>query len=67
MSTYLYTWAVGDFGYFEAETERRYHGKRLPVKVYATKGLEEQGRYALEHAWKMIDLLSEVGSSCQLL
>ncbi|KAK5123334.1 hypothetical protein LTR85_002765 [Meristemomyces frigidus] len=60
MSTYLYTWAVGDFGYVEAETERRYTGKRLPVRVHTTKGLEEQGRYALEHAWKIIDLLSEL-------
>ncbi|RDW62077.1 peptidase M1 alanine aminopeptidase A4 hydrolase [Coleophoma cylindrospora] len=60
MSTYLYTWAFGNFGYVEAETERRYNGKRLPVRVYTTKGLEEQGRYALEHAWKFIDLLSEI-------
>ncbi|KAK6402629.1 hypothetical protein LTR81_022350 [Elasticomyces elasticus] len=59
MSTYLYTWAVGDFGYVEAKTERKYNGKPLPVRVYTTKGLEEQGRYALEHAWKIIDLLSE--------
>ena len=65
MSTYLYTWAVGDFGYVEAETERRYSGRRLPVRVYTTKGLEEQGRYALEHAWKIIDLLSEVRTSSQ--
>jgi aminopeptidase N len=67
MSTYLYTWAFGDFGYVEAETERRYNGKRLPVRVYTTKGLEEQGRYALEHAWKIIDLLSEVSTSGQVL
>jgi aminopeptidase N len=67
MSTYLYTWAFGDFGYVEAETEREYNGKRLPVRVYATKGLEEQGRYALEHARKFIDLLSEVSTSGQVL
>lgn len=66
MSTYLYTWAVGDFGYVEAETERSYAGRRLPVRVYTTKGLEEQGRYALEHAWKIIDSLSEVSSLSQL-
>ncbi|KAK6401076.1 hypothetical protein LTR81_023729 [Elasticomyces elasticus] len=59
MSTYLYTWAVGDFEYVEAKTERKYNGKPLRVRVYTTKSLEEQGRYALEHAWKIIDLLSE--------
>ena len=70
MSTYLYTWAFGDFAYVEAETEKKYNGKRLPVRVYTTKGLEEQGRYALEHAWKIIDLLSEVstlGSFCKTM
>jgi aminopeptidase N len=60
MSTYLYTWAVGDFGYIAAETARMYNGKPLPVRVYTTKGLEEQGRLALEYAWRVIDLLSEV-------
>lgn len=63
MSTYLYTWAFGDFAYVEAETQRSYNGKPLPVRVYATKGSEEQGRYALDHAWKIIDVLSEVSTS----
>ncbi|KAF4589807.1 aminopeptidase 2 [Ophiocordyceps camponoti-floridani] len=60
MSTYLLAWAVGDFKYVEALTERRYNGKRLPVRVYATRGLEEQGRWALEHAHKIIDFFSTV-------
>ncbi|KAI1325932.1 peptidase family M1 [Xylariaceae sp. FL0255] len=59
MSTYLLAWAVGDFEYVEAFTERRYNGKQLPVRVYTTRGLKEQGRYALEHAPKTIDLFSE--------
>ncbi|KAI8630705.1 peptidase family M1 [Xylariaceae sp. FL1651] len=59
MSTYLLAWAVGDFEYVEAFTERRYNGKQIPVRVYSTRGLKEQGRWALEHAPKTIDLFSE--------
>ena len=59
MSTYLAAWAVGDFTYVEAFTERKYNGKNLPVRVYTTRGLEEQGRFALEHAHKIVDLFSE--------
>ncbi|KAK6070952.1 peptidase family M1 [Seiridium cupressi] len=59
MSTYLLAWAVGDFEYIEALTERRYNGKQIPVRVYTTRGLKEQGRWALEHAPKTIDLFSE--------
>ncbi|KAI2631762.1 peptidase family M1 [Xylaria nigripes] len=59
MSTYLLAWAVGDFEYVESHTERLYNGKKLPVRVYTTRGLKEQGRWALEHAPKTIDLFSE--------
>ncbi|ETS77466.1 hypothetical protein PFICI_11340 [Pestalotiopsis fici W106-1] len=59
MSTYLLAWAVGDFEYIEALTDRRYNGKQIPVRVYTTRGLKEQGRWALEHAPKTIDLFSE--------
>lgn len=59
MSTYLLAWAVGDFEYIEALTERRYNGKQIPVRVYTTRGLKEQGQWALEHAPKTIDLFSE--------
>ncbi|KIV98469.1 uncharacterized protein PV09_09722 [Verruconis gallopava] len=60
MSTYLLAWAVGDFEYVEDFTKRKYNGKNLPVRVYTTRGLEEQGRYALEHAPKIIDYFSEI-------
>jgi aminopeptidase N len=60
MSTYLLAWAVGDFEYVEAFTDRRYNGKQIPVRVYTTRGLKEQGRWALEHAPKIIDYFSEV-------
>ncbi|KAI1809865.1 peptidase family M1-domain-containing protein [Poronia punctata] len=59
MSTYLLAWAVGDFEYLEAFTDRKYNGKPIPVRVYTTRGLKEQGRWALEHAPKTIDLFSE--------
>ncbi|KAI0389382.1 peptidase family M1 [Xylariaceae sp. FL0594] len=59
MSTYLLAWAVGDFEYIEAFTERKYNGKQIPVRVYTTRGLKEQGHWALEHAPKTIDLFSE--------
>ncbi|ERS96566.1 uncharacterized protein SPSK_01011 [Sporothrix schenckii 1099-18] len=59
MSTYLLAWAVGDFEYIEALTDRRYDGKQIPVRVYTTRGLKEQGRWALEHAPKYIDFFSE--------
>ncbi|KAJ6783630.1 hypothetical protein PWT90_11006 [Aphanocladium album] len=60
MSTYLLAWAVGDFEYVEAFTDRRYNGKQLPVRVYTTRGLKEQGRWALEHTPQTIDFFSEI-------
>jgi aminopeptidase N len=60
MSSYLLAWAVGDFEYVEAHTDRRYNGKQIPVRVYTTRGLKEQGRWALEHAPKVIDYFSEI-------
>lgn len=60
MSTYLLAWAVGDFEYVEAFTKRKYNGKSMPVRVYTTRGLKEQGRYALEHAHQTVDYFSEI-------
>ncbi|EED15112.1 aminopeptidase, putative [Talaromyces stipitatus ATCC 10500] len=60
MSTYLLAWAVGDFGYVEAKTERKYNGASIPVRVYTTRGLEDQARYALECAHKTVDYFSEL-------
>ncbi|RMZ87884.1 hypothetical protein DV736_g4889, partial [Chaetothyriales sp. CBS 134916] len=60
MSTYLAAWAVGDFEYVEALTERKYKGKSIPVRVYTTRGLKEQGRFALEHAHKTLDYFSDI-------
>ena len=60
MSTYLAAWAIGDFEYVEDFTHRKYNGKNLPVRVYTTRGLKEQGRFALEHAHKTLDYFSEI-------
>ena len=60
MSTYLLAWAVGDLDYVETLTKRKYAGKNLPVRVYTTKGLKEQARFALENAHKILDFYSEV-------
>lgn len=60
MSTYLLTWAFGDFEYVEAFTKRKYKGKKLPVRVYTTRGLKSQAQYALDHAPQIIDYYSEI-------
>nr|POF11405.1 aminopeptidase 1 [Quercus suber] len=60
MSTYLLAWAFGDFEYVEEFTQRKYNGKHLPVRVYTTRGLKDQGRLALDAAHKIVDLYSEV-------
>ncbi|KAL5114216.1 hypothetical protein ACEQ8H_007918 [Pleosporales sp. CAS-2024a] len=60
MSTYLLAWAIGDFEYTEAFTERKYNGKNMPVRVYTTRGLKEQGRFALDNCHKVVDYFSEV-------
>ncbi|KAF1731508.1 Alanine/arginine aminopeptidase [Beauveria bassiana] len=59
MSTYLLAWAVGDLKYIETWTEREYRGSKIPVRFYATAGLEQQGRFAIEEAVKVMDFFSE--------
>ncbi|EER40511.1 aminopeptidase [Histoplasma capsulatum H143] len=60
MSTYLLAWAVGDFEYVEAKTERKYNGVNIPVRVYTTRGLKEQARFAAGYAHRIIDYFSEI-------
>jgi len=38
----------------------RYNGKQLPVRVYTTRGLKDQGKLALESAHQVVDYFSEV-------
>lgn len=60
MSTYLLAWAFGDFEYVEGFTQREYQGKQLPCRVYTTRGLKEQGRFALENCHQVVDYFSEI-------
>ncbi|QIX02058.1 hypothetical protein AMS68_007575 [Peltaster fructicola] len=60
MSTYLLAWAFGDFEYVEDFTRRKYNGKNLPVRVYTTRGLKDQGKLALESAHQIVDYYSEI-------
>ena len=60
MSTYLLAWAFGDFEYVEAFTRRKYNGEQLPVRVYTTRGLKEQGRFGLDNAHQIVDYFSEI-------
>ena len=60
MSTYLLAFAFGDFDYLEASTERQYNGKNIPVRVYTTRGLQDQGQWGLEHTHKIVDYYSEI-------
>ena len=60
MSTYLLAWAIGDFEYVEAFTQRKYRGKNIPVRAYTTRGLKEQARFALECAHRTVDYFSEI-------
>ncbi|KAK6341017.1 hypothetical protein TWF696_009328 [Orbilia brochopaga] len=60
MSTYLLAWACGEFEFVETYTKREYNGATIPVRVYTTKGLKEQGQFALENAAKIVDFYSEV-------
>lgn len=50
---------MGDFDYVEAFTEREYQAKRLPVRVYATRGLTARCHFALDHAVRSLDLLTQ--------
>lgn len=67
MSTYLLAWAVGDFGYVEDLTKRKYNGMRIPVRFYSTRGLEEQGRFGLVNACQILDYYSEVASTMRMI
>jgi aminopeptidase N len=67
-SEQLYAWACGEFEYIEAFTDHEYEGRgKLPVRVYTTKGLVEQGRFALENARQIVDYFSEVVTRIELV
>ncbi|CDK29653.1 unnamed protein product [Kuraishia capsulata CBS 1993] len=50
VSTYLVAFIVGDLKYIEAD-----YKYRIPVRVYTTPGLEDQGRFSVELAAKTLE------------
>src|ERR1019366_247502 len=52
--------ATFDFEIVEDFTKRKYNGKNMPVRVYTTRGLKEQGRWALLNCHQVVDYFSEV-------
>jgi puromycin-sensitive aminopeptidase len=49
MSTYLLAWVLGDLDYIEDKTE-----EGIIVRVYGPRGMQEQGRFALSVATRVI-------------
>lgn len=75
MSTYLVAWAIGEFDFIEALTEKSIYPTltnysvedgssseqgKMPVRVYTAKGKAHQGKFALDVALKVIDLFSQL-------
>ncbi|KAL7749431.1 hypothetical protein RI367_005302 [Sorochytrium milnesiophthora] len=61
MSSYLLAFAVGEFEYIEDHTNvTAYLPKSVKVRVYTTKGLSHQGRFALGVAVRALEYFSEI-------
>ncbi|CAG8468881.1 16603_t:CDS:10 [Funneliformis caledonium] len=61
MSTYLVAFIIGDLGYVEAHTTGDHNdGKPVLVRVYAPKGDEQHGEFALNVATKVLEYFAEV-------
>ncbi|KAL7747033.1 hypothetical protein RI367_007646 [Sorochytrium milnesiophthora] len=61
MSSYLLAFAVGEFEYIEDHTNvTTYLPKSVKVRVYTTKSLSHQGRFALGVAVRALEYFSEI-------
>ncbi|CAI2178500.1 20254_t:CDS:10 [Funneliformis geosporum] len=61
MSTYLVAFIVGDLGYIEAHTTGKHNdGKPILMRVYALKGDEQHGEFALSVATQVLEYFAEV-------
>ncbi|CAI2169026.1 4397_t:CDS:10 [Funneliformis geosporum] len=61
MSTYLIAFIVGDLGYIEAHTTGKHNdGKPILIRVYAPKGEEQHGEFALNVATQVLEYFAEV-------
>lgn len=55
----LLCWALGDLEYVEAFTKRQHAGRKIPVRIYTTKGLTQYAKFALEDACNTLDFFGE--------
>ncbi|KAI8871205.1 aminopeptidase [Ramicandelaber brevisporus] len=55
LSTYLVTFAFGDFDYVEAFSSGEHNGQPVQCRVYTPRGLGEQGRFALKIATQCVE------------
>ncbi len=54
MSTYLLAWAIAELDFIESKASNG-----LPIRVFATKGNAELGRFALEIACRIMPFFNE--------
>ncbi|CAG8512204.1 7007_t:CDS:10 [Ambispora gerdemannii] len=60
MSTYLVAFLTGDLAYIERYTTGEFNEKPVLIRVYAIKGSETQGAFALDVATKALDHFSRI-------
>lgn len=58
MSTYLVAFVIGELEYIETTTEGK-HMEKIPVRVYSTPGLSQQGQFSLDLAAKTLEFFSK--------
>lgn len=58
MSTYLVAWVIGKLEYIETYT-RGEHMAKIPVRVYSTPGLANQGKFSLDLAAHTLEFFSK--------
>ncbi|CAG8697040.1 14609_t:CDS:10, partial [Ambispora leptoticha] len=60
MSTYLVAFIVGDLAYIEKYTSDKHNKEKVLIRVYAIKGSENQGEFALDVAAKALDHFARI-------
>ncbi|RFU34898.1 hypothetical protein B7463_g1494, partial [Scytalidium lignicola] len=60
MSTYLLCWGLGDFEYVEGFSKRLNSDDKLPVRVYATRGLKERCLFGLEETINYLEYFNQI-------
>ncbi|CCG82092.1 Aminopeptidase 2 [Taphrina deformans PYCC 5710] len=58
MSTYLIAWTIGELEYIETHTPGT-HMEKIPVRVYSTPGLSQQGKFSLDLAAQTLEFFSK--------